>query len=78
LRANSAPWLRGLALVTLSMQAILLFYLPNGRYALLAWLLVFIVVLIEIRSLVTSKFVSDNRLFKRSKDVPLEAQTVPP
>jgi hypothetical protein len=78
LRANSAPWLRGLALVTLSMQAILLFYLPNGRYALLAWLLVFIIVLIEIRSLVTSKFVSDNRLFKRSKNVTLETQPVPP
>jgi hypothetical protein len=60
------------------MQAILLFYLPNGRYALLAWLLVFIIVLIEIRSLVTSKFVSDNRLFKRSKNVTLETQPVPP
>ena len=48
LRPNSAPSLRGLALVALSMQAILLFYIPSGRYALLAWLLVFTLVMIEV------------------------------
>src|SRR5262249_18907174 len=41
LRTRSAPWLRGLALVALSMQAFLLFFLRHGRYAFLAWLLCF-------------------------------------
>jgi hypothetical protein len=51
LRTSSAPWLRGFALVTFSMQAFLLFYLPNGRYALLAWLLVFTIIVVEIEAL---------------------------
>jgi len=51
LRKSSAPWLRGFTLVTFSMQAFLLFYLPNGRYALLAWLLVFIIIVVEIEAL---------------------------
>jgi len=55
LRTSSAPWLRGFALVALSMQAFLLFYLPNGRYALLAWLLVFTIVVVEIETLWSSK-----------------------
>lgn len=50
-RRSSAPWLRGFALVALSMQAFLLFYLPNGRYALLAWLLVFTIIVVEIEAL---------------------------
>jgi len=37
------------------MQAFLLFYLPNGRYALLAWLLVFTIVVVEIETLWSSK-----------------------
>ena len=78
LRSSSAPWLRAFALVTLSMQAILLFYLPSGRYALLAWLLVFTILLIEIRGLFASKLAKDQWLFDRSKNVPLEPQPVSP
>jgi hypothetical protein len=60
------------------MQAILLFYLPSGRYALLAWLLVFTILLIEIRGLFASKLAKDQWLFDRSKNVPLEPQPVSP
>jgi hypothetical protein len=49
-RQESAASLRGLALVALSMQAILLFYLPNGRYAVLAWLVVFVLLVVEVRA----------------------------
>ena len=78
LRTSSAPWLRGLALVALSMQAFLLFYLPNGRYALLAWLLVFTIVMIEIKKLCSSTFSRDWMLFNRSKKLSLRAaQSVP-
>jgi 2-polyprenyl-3-methyl-5-hydroxy-6-metoxy-1,4-benzoquinol methylase len=41
--------LRGLAAAALSMQVVLLFYLPTGRYAYLAWLLVFLVFLVAFR-----------------------------
>ncbi len=40
---------RGLALIALSLQAVLLFYVPSGRYAYLAWLLVFLVFLVALR-----------------------------
>jgi hypothetical protein len=41
--------IRGLAAVALSLQAALLFYVPSGRYAYLAWLLVFLVFLVAFR-----------------------------
>ncbi len=47
-RDYSIP-LRGLAAIALSLQAILLFYVPSGRYAYLAWLLVFLVFLAAFR-----------------------------
>ncbi len=40
---------RGLALIALSLQAVLFFYVPSGRYAYLAWLLVFLVFLAALR-----------------------------
>lgn len=55
-RNSSAPSLRGLALVALSMQATLLFYVPSGRYALLAWLLVFTIFVVEMREAVLAGF----------------------
>ena len=41
--------LKGLAVIALSMQAVLLFYLPTGRYAYLAWLLVFIIAAVVVQ-----------------------------
>jgi hypothetical protein len=41
--------LKGLAAVALSLQALLFFYVPSGRYAYLAWLLVFLVFLVAFR-----------------------------
>jgi hypothetical protein len=41
--------IRGLAVVALSLQAALFFYVPSGRYAYLAWLLVFLVFLVAFR-----------------------------
>jgi len=38
-----------LAVVALSLQAVLLFYHPGGRYSYLAWLLVFVIVIATIR-----------------------------
>jgi hypothetical protein len=38
------PWLRLIALATLAQHAVGLFYVPTPRYALLAWLLTFVVV----------------------------------
>jgi hypothetical protein len=80
LRTSSAPWLRGLALVALSMQAILLFYLPNGRYALLAWLFVFTILVIEFRIICLSKLSRDGPiLFNTPNQLSLRAaQSVPP
>lgn len=48
LRSRSHPWLRGLALIALSLQAVLFFYFASGRYAYLAWLLTFLVFLIVL------------------------------
>lgn len=48
LRSGSHPWLRGLALIALSLQAVLFFYFASGRYAYLAWLLTFLVFLIVL------------------------------
>jgi 2-polyprenyl-3-methyl-5-hydroxy-6-metoxy-1,4-benzoquinol methylase len=41
--------LKGLAVIALSMQAVLLFYLPTGRYAYLAWLLVFVIAAVVVQ-----------------------------
>jgi 2-polyprenyl-3-methyl-5-hydroxy-6-metoxy-1,4-benzoquinol methylase len=49
LRRGYAIPLKGLAAVALSMQAVLLFYLPTGRYAYLAWLLVFLMFVVVVR-----------------------------
>ncbi len=47
-RGYAVP-LRALALVAVSLQAILLFYAAKGRYAYLAWLLVFMVFIVVVR-----------------------------
>ncbi|MGZ5850112.1 MAG: hypothetical protein ACXWJ4_09730 [Methyloceanibacter sp.] len=47
-RSYTIP-LTGLVAVALSLQAVLLFYVPSGRYAYLAWLLVFLVSLVAFR-----------------------------
>jgi 2-polyprenyl-3-methyl-5-hydroxy-6-metoxy-1,4-benzoquinol methylase len=47
-RRTSLP-LRGLALAAISMQVLLFFYHPSGRYTYLAWLLVLIILFIAIR-----------------------------
>ncbi len=49
-RATPLP-LRALAAVALSMQAVLFFYLPTGRYSHLAWLLVFVILMATIREI---------------------------
>lgn len=48
-RPSTAPSMRALAVVALSLQAVLLFYHPGGRYSYLAWLLVFVIVIATIR-----------------------------
>src|SRR5262249_10943358 len=79
LRTSSAPWLRALALVALSMQALLLFYLPSGRYAPLAWLLVFTIVVVEIMTSLSSKLLrSGRKQFYRAKNLSLRAAHVFP
>ena len=49
LRPGYDMTLRGLALIALSMQAVLFFYVPSGRYAYLAWLLVFVVFVVALK-----------------------------
>jgi len=49
IRKNTAPALRALAIAALSMQSLLLFYFPWGRYSYLAWLMVFVVFVITTR-----------------------------
>ena len=49
IRGNTAPALRALAIVALSMQSLLLLYFPTGRYAYLAWLMVFVVFVVTFR-----------------------------
>ncbi len=48
-RPTTPAALRALAVVALSMQGVLLFYKPQGRYTYLAWLLVFLIVMVTIR-----------------------------
>ncbi len=48
-RPRTAPSMRALAFVALSLQAVLFFYLPAGRYSYLAWLLVFVILIATIR-----------------------------
>jgi hypothetical protein len=48
-RRSTMPSMRGLAVVALSLQAVLLFYFPAGRYSYLAWLLVFVIFIAAIR-----------------------------
>jgi hypothetical protein len=48
-RRSTTPSMRALAVVALSLQAVLLFYIPSGRYSYLAWLLVFVILVATIR-----------------------------
>jgi hypothetical protein len=48
-RRSTAPSMRALAVVALSLQAVLFFYFPAGRYSYLAWLLVFVILIAAIR-----------------------------
>lgn len=48
-RESALTAMQALAVVALVMQAMLLFYLPSGRYSLLAWLLVFTIVVVEAK-----------------------------